>query len=448
MDQFNLFELNPDASNALLGSYVYHERGLRIKAERSGQPMVQVVVPNGGESLYLGALDTISWNGMGLAGALVKLELLVGGAVAGTIVENLPGTQTSYQWQVGKTLTGTVNPGTDYKVRVTAVVPMITSGATCYFYDSGGKLLSEYDGTGTCVKDYLYLGGKMIGEYLPATSAYYYYASDQINSTRLVTDGTGTVVHSAQYDPYGGLYKTWIDTYHPKPGFSGKEREFGSEMDYFGARYFGHKQYRFISVDPIIGKDKAIGNPQFWNLYSYCGNNPINVIDPDGLDNYVFYDSKNFSSQAKAEAKRLGALNNETTHMMPISNTSEFVNNWNSMKDPTNVSLMFHSGSTSSDGRKHEITIDRSTRQYLTTNPDGRTSGTGSPSVYLGSLEKKEIGTLNLNICNSFDLMTTFAKTQNVENMIGYSGPVNYNPPDYSLRVYTWLYKWVLTKNK
>jgi RHS repeat-associated protein len=219
---------------------------------------------------------------MGLGGALLKLELLVNGEVAGIIAENLPGMQTSYQWQVGKTLTGTVNPGSDYKVRVTAVVPPAASGTTYYFYDSGGKLLSEYDGTGVCVKDYLYLGGKMIGEYVPTTSSYYYYASDQINSTRMVTDAAGAVVHSAQYDPYGGLYKTWVDTYHPKPGFSGKEREFGSEMDYFGARYYGHRQYRFLSIDPIIKKNESLINPQLWNLYSYCGNNPIGFIDPDG----------------------------------------------------------------------------------------------------------------------------------------------------------------------
>ena len=128
----------------------------------------------------------------------------------------------------------------------------------------------------------------MIGEYIPTTSSYYYYASDQINSTRLVTDATSAVVHSAQYDPYGGLYKTWIDTWHPKPGFSGKEREFGSEMDYFGARYYGHKQYRFLSVDPVIGKDEALTNPQLWNLYSYCRNNPITFFDPDGKDAMLF----------------------------------------------------------------------------------------------------------------------------------------------------------------
>lgn len=38
-----------------------------------------------------------------------------------------------------------------------------SSGATDYIYDNGGRLLSECDASGACVKDYLYLGGKIIG---------------------------------------------------------------------------------------------------------------------------------------------------------------------------------------------------------------------------------------------------------------------------------------------
>jgi RHS repeat-associated protein len=64
--------------------------------------------------------------------------------------------------------------------------------------------------------------------------------------------------------------------------FSGKERESKSEMDYFGARYYDHLRYRFISVDPVINKKEALVNPQLWNLYSYCKNNPVFYLDPDG----------------------------------------------------------------------------------------------------------------------------------------------------------------------
>ena len=101
-DKRNRMSESRTAANTLLGSYVYNERGLRVKAERHAQAMVQVVAPNGGESFYLGAMNTVSWSGMGLAGAVLKLELLVNGEVAGTIAENLPATQTSYEWQAGK----------------------------------------------------------------------------------------------------------------------------------------------------------------------------------------------------------------------------------------------------------------------------------------------------------------------------------------------------------
>jgi RHS repeat-associated protein len=275
-----LSESRITATSFLLGRYVYEEHGLRLKAERFAQPTVQVVKPNGGESLYLGALDTISWSSMGQTGTL-KLELLVNGVVDGTIAENLPATQTSYQWQVGKTLTGSGNTGTNFKVRVSSLVPT-TATTTYYFYDYSGRLLAEYDQAGSCLKDYIYNGSKLLAEYQPSGSKYYYYTSDQINSTRIITNSSGSVVYSALFDPYGGMQKQWVNTYSPSLKFSGKEREASSELDYFGARYYGHRQYRFLSVDPVINKDEALGNPQLWNLYSYCKNNPITYLDLDG----------------------------------------------------------------------------------------------------------------------------------------------------------------------
>jgi YD repeat-containing protein len=50
-DKRNRMTESRTATNALLGSYVYNERGLRVKVERSGQPIVQVVAPNGGERI-------------------------------------------------------------------------------------------------------------------------------------------------------------------------------------------------------------------------------------------------------------------------------------------------------------------------------------------------------------------------------------------------------------
>jgi RHS repeat-associated protein len=153
---------------------------------------------------------------------------------------------------------------------------------TYYIYTFDGKLLAEYDHNGNCVRDYIYAGNRLIAEYKPQTDEYFYYMNDQINSTRIITNENGEVVFSQAYGPYGDVQKTWTSTYDPKLKFSGKEREGYSELDYFGARYYDHKSYRFNSVDPIINKDEALVNPQLWNLYAYCRNNPITYFDPNG----------------------------------------------------------------------------------------------------------------------------------------------------------------------
>ncbi len=153
---------------------------------------------------------------------------------------------------------------------------------TYYIYTFDGKLLAEYDHNGSCVRDYIYTGNRLIAEYNPQTSEYFYYMTDQISSTRIITNSSGNVVFSEAYGPYGDVQKTWTNTYDPKMKFSGKEREGYSDLDYFGARYFDHKSYRFNSVDPVINKKEALYNPQLWNLYAYCNNNPITYYDPDG----------------------------------------------------------------------------------------------------------------------------------------------------------------------
>ncbi|HLP44685.1 MAG TPA: RHS repeat-associated core domain-containing protein, partial [Candidatus Kapabacteria bacterium] len=301
---------------------------------------------------------------------------------------------------------------------------------TYYIYSFDGKLLSEYDQSGTCVRDYIYAGNRLIAEYRPQTNKYYYYMSDQINSTRIVTDDSGNVVYSEAYGPYGDVQKTWSKTYDPKQKFSGKEREGYSELDYFGARYFDNNSYRFISPDPIRTKEKAMSNPQYWNLYAYCGNNPISFIDPLGLDNYVFYDPRNFSKQANVEKKRLEGLNGETTRSIEIRTENEFKKAWSEMTDPSNVTLLFHSGGGA--GLGNTVAINARREEYLVTNQSGKTPSNIS-GTYIGNLDKKSIKILNLYICHSADfnvknnLASTFFNTQNIDTVSGVEGGFNYN---------------------
>ena len=152
-----------------------------------------------------------------------------------------------------------------------------------YIYSFDGKLLQMYDVFGTILKDYIYMGDRLIAEYDHVGARFLYYTPDQINTTRVVTDGSGTVVYSAVHDPYGGIQQTGTNnTYDPQLKFSGKERDTESGLDYFGARYYDKNQYRFISVDPIISRQIVWFDSQLWNLYPICFNNPISIIDRTG----------------------------------------------------------------------------------------------------------------------------------------------------------------------
>ncbi len=65
--------------------------------------------------------------------------------------------------------------------------------------------------------------------------------------------------------------------------FTLKERDNETGLDYFGARYFASTQGRFSSADPFLASARP-PMPQSWNRYSYVLNNPLKLIDPNGLE--------------------------------------------------------------------------------------------------------------------------------------------------------------------
>ena len=52
-------------------------------------------------------------------------------------------------------------------------------------------------------------------------------------------------------------------------------------MYYLNARYYNPENYSFITQDSYRGEQKEYNT---WNLYAYCGENPINYVDPSGHD--------------------------------------------------------------------------------------------------------------------------------------------------------------------
>lgn len=152
-----------------------------------------------------------------------------------------------------------------------------------YIYSFDGRLLAEYDLYGICQSDYIYSGNRLVAEFKPVQSQYFYFTQDRVRSTRVVTDDTGSLVYAESYDPYGGVQQTWPGTtYEPNRQFCDKERDEESGLDYFGARYFLSTRYRWLSVDPKFNTLAVLADSQASNLYSYCRNNPLTLYDPDG----------------------------------------------------------------------------------------------------------------------------------------------------------------------
>lgn len=95
---------------------------------------------------------------------------------------------------------------------------------------------------------------------------------------------------------------------------SAKERDIETGLDYFLARYYANTQGRFTSPDPLLSSG-TVEDPQSWNRYAYVLNNPLKLIDPDGL--YVF-DSSVSGDQRK---KFNEALARARTNLQQIAKT-------------------------------------------------------------------------------------------------------------------------------
>jgi len=62
----------------------------------------------------------------------------------------------------------------------------------------------------------------------------------------------------------------WIHT------FSAKEKDTETGLSYFGSRYYSSDLSIWLSVDPMSDKYPSL------SPYTYCTNNPIKLVDPDG----------------------------------------------------------------------------------------------------------------------------------------------------------------------
>ena len=105
----------------------------------------------------------------------------------------------------------------------------------------------------------------------------YYYHTDHLGSSSVITDAGGNKVEEIYYYPFGqARYDT--GSVGLKYKYTGQEQDESGLYDY-GARFYDPVAGRFISADTMVPDSS---NPQALNRYSYVLDNPIIYIDPTG----------------------------------------------------------------------------------------------------------------------------------------------------------------------
>lgn len=101
---------------------------------------------------------------------------------------------------------------------------------------------------------------------------------------------TNTIVYSCTYDAWGSILDEYctdaLVAYGNPLRYKDYNYDIESGLYYLQSRYYDSTMGRFINADDPLLTDTSLGNALSTNMYSYCGNNPINNEDPTGYINY------------------------------------------------------------------------------------------------------------------------------------------------------------------
>ena len=145
----------------------------------------------------------------------------------------------------------------------------------------------------------------------PETDCYWYHP-DHLGSSSWITHTDSHAVQHLHYLPWGeDFVNQRTGSFSSMYTFSAKERDSETGLSYFGSRYYSSDLSIWLSVDPMAGKYPSL------SPYTYCADNPVKLVDPNGEEivgtdgkavSYSYDDKGNvvWSNNASDDTKRIG----------------------------------------------------------------------------------------------------------------------------------------------
>ena len=164
----------------------------------------------------------------------------------------------------------------EYDVRDRLISRANSNGDIRRYRYNGHNLVAELNESGSVTAHFVHSLGVDHPLMISREGQDYFFHQDRLGSTIALSDSSGGMVNTYTYDVFGRIMDKTEAVENPFT-YTGRRFDEDLGMYYYRARWYDPFSGRFLSRDPL-------GSSRHLNLYSYVFNNPLNFIDPLGLE--------------------------------------------------------------------------------------------------------------------------------------------------------------------